>query len=117
MKKNETRNILRMSLNEEEKVINNKDIGIDKFSKADMIFGGNKSRDSEVKINPKSIPGKRKTIYLSQNALNIIKKIGSRLRIMDVESNDSKVIATALFYLNELDNESLIEKAKEVEAY
>lgn len=115
MKKNDTQSKLRLSLNEEEKVVQDKDIGIDKFSKADMVFGKKEEVVQEIKSNPKALPGKRKTIYLSQNALDIIKQIGSRLRLLDIESNDSKVIAAALCHFNTLDNETLISRTKEVE--
>ena len=116
MKKNDTQSKLRLSLNEEEKVVQDKDIGIDKFSKADMVFGKKEEVVQEIKSNSKaSLPGKRKTIYLSQNALDIIKQIGSRLRLLDIESNDSKVIAAALCHFNTLDNETLISRTKEVE--
>lgn len=113
MKKNDTQSKLRLSLNEEEKIVQHKEIGIDKFSKADMIFG--KKEEIIQKINPKALPGKRKTIYLSQNALDIIKQIGSRLRLLDIESNDSKIIAAALCHFYTLSNETLITITKEVD--
>ena len=115
MKKNDTQSKLRLSLNEEEKVVQHKKIGIDKFSKADIVFGKKKDVRQEIKSKAKLLPGKRKTIYLSQTALGIIKQLGSRLRLLDIESNDSKVITTALCLLNTLDNETLRAKTTEVD--
>ena len=105
MKKNENKKVLEMSLNEEEKFINTKNIGIDKFSKADKILGH--SFNNIITNNKKGIPGKRKTIYLSQNTLDIIKKLTSKLRSLDIGSNDSKIISAGLECLKKLTDEEL----------
>ena len=115
MKNNDTQMKLINSLKNEENTIQNKDIGIDKFSKADKIFAKkDEVSQPEIKTEVKVLPGKRKTIYLSQNTIEVIKLLGSKLRLLDVESNDSKIIATALHHLNTLSNDNLIALTKNI---
>lgn len=98
-------NKLQGTIVEEEKVVADRNIGIDKFSEADKIFQPEPIKVKK-KIEKKKV-GMLKTYYFHSDTVDLIKFVSDKLFDMKIKANYSDVIAVAVINLSKLKDEDL----------